>query len=35
MDVGFKLEHVLRHLKHTEPDIEQWLTVVEVHGSTH
>jgi hypothetical protein len=24
MDVGFKLEHVLRHLDHTEPDIENW-----------
>jgi len=24
MDLGFKLEHVLRHLEHTEPDIEQW-----------
>jgi hypothetical protein len=24
MDVGFKLEHALRHLKHTEPDIEHW-----------
>jgi len=24
MDAGFKLEHVLRHLMHTEPDIEHW-----------
>ena len=24
MDVGFKLEHVLRHLKHTEADITHW-----------
>jgi hypothetical protein len=24
MDVGFKLEHVLRHLDHTEPDMEHW-----------
>lgn len=24
MDVGFKLEHVLRHFDHTEPDIEHW-----------
>jgi len=24
MDAGFKLEHVLRHLVHTEPNIEHW-----------
>ena len=24
MDVGFKLEHVLRHLEHTEPNIKHW-----------
>jgi hypothetical protein len=24
MDTGFKLEHVLRHLKHAEPAIEHW-----------
>jgi len=29
MDVGFKLEHVLRHLKHTEPDIEHWQQMVD------
>ena len=27
MDAGFKLEHVLRHLEHTEPDIEHWQTM--------
>jgi hypothetical protein len=29
MDVGFKLEHVLRHLKRTEPDIEHWQQMVD------
>ena len=24
MDVGFKVEHVLRHLDHTEPGIVHW-----------
>jgi hypothetical protein len=29
MDAGFKLEHVLRHLIHTEPHIEHWEEMID------
>jgi hypothetical protein len=34
MDMGTKLEHVLRHLKNAEPEIQQWQTFGNVGRST-
>lgn len=34
MDMGTKLEHALRHLKHAEPEIEHWMEFGDLGRST-